>query len=745
MSLPDRPVLLSSVLWVLLSLSQPAAASDAVSGRVVDPDGRAVRAAAVMLVDGATIVASTVTNTEGRFALPAPHPGPFDLIASADGLRGRTPSVRAADVGDVRLEVSAIRESVVVSAAQADVPLSTTASSVTIVTAEDLEAQQIASLADALRLVPGLAVTAAGSLGAQTSIFPRGGESDYSLVLIDGVPANAMGGGFDFAHLGTANVERIEIVRGPQSALHGSNAIGAVVRVVTRRGGPPTASAALEGGSLGTSRVAAGTSGSAQAWAWTGTIERAASDGLVENDDYRRGTAAAGLGWSGERGAALRGDLHYTDDERGFPGPFGSDPGGTFPGIDRVSRGDNERVLGALSGAITAGSRVRVHGQLAHARIGGRQVSAFDPANPSEITSRRSGGRVQADLAMRASTQASIGGELYRERGTSTFITDAAARSIPIERTLAGLFGEVRWNHNGRVFLTGGVRADRIARAALAGNPAAFTPRPDFAEDVVTAVNPKAGVAWFVRSSGGSFTKLRASAGTGIRPPDAFEIAFTDNPSLEPERSRSVEAGVDQSFASGRLAVEATGFHNRYDDLIIAVGSFRTSSRYRTDNISNAWSRGLELSGTARGRVASRVPVDMLLRVSLTFLDTEILAVDGGEGAPPPFSPGESLLRRPGRQFAAEWTIRAGRVNGFASAGGRSRTRDVDPSFGTFGGLFDAPGYTVVNAGAAWRFVRGVEAFGRVTNLLDRGYEEALGFPAPGRGGMVGLRVVAGR
>ena len=89
--------------------------------------------------------------------------------------------------------------------------------------------------------------------------------------------------------------------------------------------------------------------------------------------------------------------------------------------------------------------------------------------------------------------------------------------------------------------------------------------------------------------------------------------------------------------------------------------------------------------------------------------------------------------------------VKGGRFSGFLVAGGRSRTRDVDPSFGTFGGLFDAPGYAVVNAGAAWRVAGVVEVFGRVTNLFDREYEEALGFPALGRSGIVGLRVAAGR
>ncbi len=113
----------------------------------------------------------------------------------------------------------------------------------TVITREDLDKHQVESVADALRTVPGLTVTANGGRGALTSVFPRGGESDYSLVLVDGVQANSFGGGFDFANLPVANIERIEIVRGPQSALYGSNAIGSVIRIVTRQSGAPAASA----------------------------------------------------------------------------------------------------------------------------------------------------------------------------------------------------------------------------------------------------------------------------------------------------------------------------------------------------------------------------------------------------------------------------------------------------------------------------------------------------------------------
>ncbi len=734
------------VLLLFLSFTFPIPAlAGPVTGRIVDPDGHAVRGATVLLVDGATVVDTTISDATGAFRVNSAREGTFTLHVSASGFSSRPiPVARDGDVGVIALEVSAVREAVLVSAAQVDIPLSTTSSGVTVLTGEEIESLQLPTVADALRLVPGMTVAAAGGAGAQTSVFPRGGESDYSLVFIDGVQANAFGGGFDFAHVPVANVERIEIVRGPQSALYGSNAIGSVIRVVTRRGGPPVGSALVEAGGHGTSRIAAAGSGSVGSWQWGGSVDRLASDGIVQNDDYERWAFAGAAGWSRSSGTGLRADVHYTSDERGFPGPFGRDPGGTFAGIDTISRGENDRWLASISGKLQAGARARVHGLLSHSRIDGLQISAFDPEHPSAITSRRTQGRAHVDVTIAPALHTSFGFELQRERAGSTFIT-AESREVPVERTLGGAFGEIRWNHGSELFITAGLRAERIVRDAVAGDPEGFAPRPDFDDDAVTSVNPKIGAAWFVRSSNGSFTKLRASMGTGIRPPDAFEIAFTDNPSLKPERSHSLEAGVDQAFAAGRASAEVTAFYNRYDDLIVAVGSFSRSSRYRTDNISNARTRGVELAAAARARADWRVPVDFHVRVAVTLLDTEILAVDQGTAAPPPFQPGDSLLRRPGRQASTEFTMKWGRLSGFATAGGRSRVRDVDPSFGTFGGVFDSPGYTVFKAGAAWRVAATVELFGRITNLFDRQYEEALGFPAPGRVAIAGVRVAARR
>lgn len=748
MKLPASVLLL---LVNLLAINLPAATASAgpLTGRVVDPDGRAVAGAQVLLLGGGATVRTTVTDPRGAFTIEAPDAGRFEVRVAADGFRADALTIDASttprDVGELRLQISAISESIVVSAAQVEIPLTQASSSVTVISGAELQKRQVHTVADALRAVPGMTVVRYGGLGALTNVFPRGGESDYSLVVVDGIQANVFGGGFDFGHLSTENVDRIEVIRGPQSALFGSNAIGSVVRVVTRRGGPPTGAATIEGGSFGTWRSSVSTSGNAGRFEWGGAADRLDSDGFngqstaagaeISNDDYTRSGGSLNLGWRAANGSLLRGDLRYGRDQRGFPGPFGSNPIGAYFDVDTTSRGTNERWLGSLSGLTHLSSRVRVQGQLSHGRLDSDFASPF---GASELLSRRTAVRGQADVTVRETFDVSAGIDYQRERAGSTFITGASGE-IPITRYVAGYFAEGRWRSARRLFVNAGIRVERIHRDALEGNPVGFSTRPAFATDSIVSVNPRISAAWFVTTDPGTFTKLRASAGTGIRPPDGFEIAFTDNPSLKPERNRSFDIGVDQAFAAGRGLVEATAFFNTYDDLIVAVGSFLESSRYTTDNISNARARGIELAGTARGRTAG---IDLQVRLGYTFLDTEILAVDRSGDAPPPFRVGDPLLRRPRHQFSTDFVATANRVSAYLHGGGRGVATDVEPSLGTFHPeFFDARGYTVWNAGASFRIHRSLELFGRIENLFDRDYEEAFGFPALGRGAFAGIRL----
>ena len=741
-----------SIFSVASILNVSAAFAGPVNGRIVDPDKRPVAHAHVLLVATGTSIRTAETNARGEFTLLAPDDGRYELRIAVDGFRADPivyeASGTARDVGTIELAVSAVSETLVVSASQVEIPRTQASSAVSVITASEIRDRQITTVSDALRQVPGLTVARSGSIGALTSIFPRGGESDYTLVYVDGIQVNAFGGGFDFAHLSTANVDRIEIVRGPQSALYGSNAIGSVVRVVTREAESPTADAAFEGGSFSTMRMTAATSGAAGDWSWSGGVDRLASDGFngqqtasgeeIKNDRYARTELTGRGGWRNAAGAAVRGELRFARDDRGFPGPFGSNPIGAYSGIDLISHGKDDRWGASLAGNIPSGQRVRTSIQVAWNRDTGNFVSQF---GTSASGSRRATGRFQTDITAGGGVDLSVGAEFEGERATSTYITDDHGE-IPIDRSVQGYFSEARWNAAGRLFVTAGLRIDDIHRDPIGALDDPFSPRPAMPADAVVSVNPKIAGAYFLSTASGSETKVRAAAGTGIRPPDGFELAFTDNPFLKPERSRSVEAGIDQAFASGRGLVEATWFRNNFDDLIVAVGRFVESSRYRTDNISNARAQGLELATTLRSRVSG---FDLQGRVGYTFLDTEILAVDGAASAPSPFTVGQSLLNRPRQQ----WTIDAGLARSAVSAwirgGGRGRVLTVEPSYGAFGGLFNASGYAAWSAGASWRISRQLEIFGRIENLFDRRYEEVFGYPALGRGVMAGMRVAASR
>ena len=752
-------VLLPAFLLVSSQFSPAAAAT--LTGVVRDPDGRPVPGARVIVTGARPGTAEGITDAAGRFEIAALRDGRHEVRVVLDGFSAPPAVVELRDGADravtVDLRVSALSEALVVSAAHVDLPLSQAAASVTVVGRPEIESRQLRTLADTLRHVPGLSVAQNG-LGL-TSLFTRGGDSDFTLVLIDGMRANAFGGGADLSQLPLVDVERVEIVRGPQSAVFGSDAIGGVVQIVTKRcagtsgaGGCERVDASLEGGSLGSARARAAAGGAPGAWSWNAYGEHAQTDGFtgtapatgetVSNDDGRVQHAGIGLAWRSAGGADVRGIARLSATRRGFPGAYGSNPVGAFTRVDRISRGENNHRQAGLQWTQPwggAASRVRQRTDAAFTDLDGNFASPF---GLSESETRRLTVRTQADAALAPAFGASAGVEVLREQAGSTFITGASFAPLPVKRLVAGYFGEARYAPHARVSTAAGVRVEQIRRDALPGDPNAFVPRPAFAADHVTSVNPRLAAAVLV--AGGDVaarsTRLRASAGTGIRPPDAFEIAFTDNPGLKPERSRSVDAGVQQTFASGALVLEATAFFNEYDDLIVAVGrSFRDASRYRTDNISNARSRGVELAAGARPTAA----VDV--RASYTWLDTEILAVDRGSDAPAPYRVGEHLIRRPRHQGSLTAIYAAARWTAFATATFRGRVRDVEPTLGASGGVFDAAGFTVFNAGASVRIMRALDLFARVENAADRAHEEAFGFPAPGRLVMAGVRVAAGR
>ena len=248
----------------------------------------------------------------GKFALV--------LVAFAAGIPGRVAHGQAQDTARLG--------TVVVSASKVPKPASTLTQPVTVLLGEDLRARGVTRVSDALREVPGAALVQSGSYGALTSLFLRGGESRYTKVLIDGVPVNAPGGSFDFSHLTTDNIDRIEIVRGPSSVLHGADAVSGIVQIFTRRGsGDQRASIGLRGGTYRSLDVDADAAGLTPLGGFTLGAAHHSTDGIHPfNNQYKNGTLSTALTLPPSATGDARVSARYTAAEFHYPTDFTGQP-----------------------------------------------------------------------------------------------------------------------------------------------------------------------------------------------------------------------------------------------------------------------------------------------------------------------------------------------------------------------------------------------------------------------------------
>lgn len=762
-------------VFVSTSLADPIARGR-LEGTVADPAGAKVSGVRVALRDSAGLVAyQTRSNDEGHFELNDVAVGRYTLIVEAPGFSLSTTSAVSIQPGvtenvELRLEVSAISDRLIVTATRTMSAASELGGSASVITDKELKLGNQSLITEPLRLIPGLAVVQTGGRGGLTSIFTRGGESDYNKVLIDGVPANEAGGFFDFGALTPENIDRVEVVRGPRSALFGSDAMTSVIQLVTRRGSTSIPEFELSGeeGSFKYHRETALLSGLARWFDYSASFGFQGTDGRFRNSDYINRSASANFGFHLSANADLRVTSRWLGDTLGVPGPTAvlfADPD------QRQLRRDL-----ALSATLDLKTTTRWH-QTARFVYSEFNRHSFDPV-AEDLTrpdtpplppfsffpdsaldlqehQKRAGVHYQAIAAIASSNVVTFGADFEHE--AAVFTDDFSGRVSPTRNNL-GLYVQDQASWHDRLFVTGGVRVERNTakvpadlKTALAGlgstAPAGevgfgLSANPSFAVSFLTRRHQQGAIG---------ATRLKASFGTGIKEPEMHEafspnMFFLGNPSLNPERAVSFDAGAVQEFFNRRASIEATYFDNRFRNLIVfqfdpaTFGPIKLPDGRLTNfvNFDRASARGLELIVSARPLLHLRVGG------SYTFLRSRLdRSLD-----PTNREVGLPLLRRPRHSGSLEIGWTAQRYDLSLDGSFVGNRRDIDPVSGS---RFDPAGRAILNSGYAKLNVTGsyrvssfARLFARIENLMNQDYQEVLGFPAYRLHFSAGVRVMLG-
>ena len=613
---------------------------------------------------------------------------------------------------------------VVITATRVDVKPVAPLASTTVISGADLRARGITTLKDALAGVPGVFAPQSGSFGAQTSLFLRGGESDYTEILVDGVPVNDPGGAIDLANLTTDNIDRIEIVRGPTSVLYGSNAVTGVIQIFTRTGAgagaPGQFSLGADGGTYGTSNATASFAGGDAGLGGSASVARHRTDGIYAfNSSDRNDIYSGQFHLAPDAATTVR--LMLRDEDAGAHIPT------NFYGavVDSNQFHLEHRFLGSLAADRRLTGRLTARVQLAASDE--HDESADLPDTPGEqcgfcfttqsgLYRRSADARLDFAAASWAALTAGATAEQQRARESG---------SDPLQRTLHAYYAQALGNLGRALSYTAGVRVDDNSQFGT-----------------FTTYRLAAG---YVLAPG---TKVHASVGNAFKEPTfdqtTSHAAFArGNPDLRPERSQSWEAGLDQDIAHGAVVLSATYFAQRFRDMIQYDGNSPDTTLPNYFNLVGATADGLELgarSGTWQG---------FSLAAAYTWQHTRVTdaGVDAGPGAT--FVDGQRLLRRPTNLANATLAFRpSSRGAVFATATYVGNRVDID--FLNFVRV-EAPSYTLYDlAGELTVFeangaTPALTLTGRIANLFGTRYESIFGYRAPGMAVDVGARLTWGK
>lgn len=584
--------------------------------------------------------------------------------------------------------------------------------STTVITSQEIEAQGARDILQVLETIPGFNVVRVGSFGGTASIIVRGGETDFNLILIDGIQVNQAGGSFDFADLTTTNIERIEVVRGPSSVLYGADAVTSVINIITRRGeGKTSGNFRFEGGSFDSYLFRGGVQGSRGRFHYAVGAHHSESDGFYKlNNQYDKTEVSASTTFELNHSSSISAYMRHSDSEYNFP----TDGSGAV--IDPNDFRRTNETLFSTSYENLVSSLYRTKFQYGYFRtlsknftIEDQVVDFFDSV--FEIQQNRNYLDWQNNFQVSDNNLLTAGLSYKREQAQ---IADLARRSV-------GIFVQEQLSWVDRLFVTAGIRYDNNDRF----------------KSFATA---NASAAYLINDE----LKIRTSVGNGFRAPDFTEIigfpefAIVGNEALVPEKNIATDFGVDYFSKNGRGGFSTTAFFNRFSDLIEFTFLVPPDSPNYL-NIERAKSQGLELS------CFIRATDDIRLSAHYTITDTEV--TDAGTTPGGSFVQGEQLLRRPRHLagFYGEFIRKRYKLRTDLKYKGR---RDDVQFFSDFSSSrVILPSYWKVDFGVTIPLLHYSDSPGDVAivlrgeNIFNQSYTEIAGFASPGRSLFGGLEV----
>jgi iron complex outermembrane receptor protein/vitamin B12 transporter len=615
-SLDFRPavscrVLRQAVAAVLFSILATASHAASIRGVVTDGTGAKVTGASVSLVSNGTVVASAVSSSDGSFQLTTGSAGRFFLVVTARSFRQlQTPDFYAGSLDSIErnlvLEPAWVRESIVVTATGAPTPQPQTSEATTVLSTVDLALRT--DFGSVLRLMPGTEIVQTGQMGAQTSLFVRGGDSDDNKILLDGVDAGDLGSQFDFGSLSTTAIESAEVYRGPDSSLFGAGADSSVVSLTTPHGATSFPSLLFEGdaGNLDTSREQLQVAGADKKLDYLGAFSWLQTANDLPNDEYHVATTAANLGWALNSNTQIRATLHYGVDGVGDPNAWdfyhvaddatqkdqniflsASIANQTTPNLHNViryglTRKREQYDLWRDSGELLTydiygdqayfGKLVTITGANGYSATGQALLDYYNysgvfPERSQQVNNRDHAG-YQGDITITTHLSGLAGFQYEDERGAepgSTFYP-------PVHRTNYFVPLAVHGDFKQRFFYTLGGSLEHYSLFGF-------------------QTSPRAGLNYYLfrpRSGAFSGTRILFNFGKAIREPkltdqdeSLYDFLATYNPSaiqtlhigqLAAPTMRTYEGGAEQSFLSQHIIFKASYFHNEFGKEIEYVG-----------------------------------------------------------------------------------------------------------------------------------------------------------------------------